>query len=547
MKGIVFTIVLLLSSPFVAAGSVWLDGQMRPVDEAEASYVLAEISELAEGYRMRVNYLSGELRYETFIDHKDVSQATQVGDYRLYFKSGQLLQEGSRDQQGRYQGIVKTYHENGKLHRKIPYRDNLVHGIYTIYFEDGSLQRKQEVKDHKRHGRDLSYHPNGELRVEVNYVDGNREGVSRLWNEEGVLMRQRNYRNGQVDGVVEEYFDDGQLKSRGEYKHRQRVGEHELWYANGQLRRYQLFDQDGKVQIERTLRQDGSMQRNMEPVQADFGPATVTEEYNQSGQLTRRTTTSDDKQWYRSERYTSDGELTEWHQTLNRKRHGRSFLAQRGRGYTEAYYIEGQRHGDYREVNADGEVRVSGTFDHGKRIGNWYQHLGTDQFYEFYDAEGRLHGERKQLDADDQLLLHEHYHHGKRHGAVLAYRDGQLVSEGHYVDGERDGFWKISEGYRDVSRLEGHYTAGVQVGEWRRYSANGYLLGISHFNNQGQLHGREFRFEENGALLSVIDYKEAVRHGEEWWYFLGSPMMLRLYQNGEFVKEKILDDPDEFY
>lgn len=538
------SLLLLLSFPGVAE-TIWLDEQMRPVEEAEATYFLEDIVESEEGYYMRVNYITGELRYETSIDQPEAEGANSVGDYRLYYRSGQLLQEGTRDEQGRVQGMVTSYHENGEVHREVPYQDDQVHGLYLTYAEDGTLLREQHVKKNKRHGPNKSYFGSGELRFESHYVDGNKEGIEKSWSPDGVLLRKQYFTAGNLDGLVESYFDDGQIKSRGEYDNRTRVGEHKTWYENGNLQRYQFFDDNGKEKITRTFRQDGTPRQVKEPVDSDYGPATLTERYNESGQVIHRTKQSDDNQWYVSERYDDDGELTEWHQTLDRKRHGRAFNSRWGGGYTEAYYVEGEYHGDYKEVDGDGNTVVAGTYMHGDRVGDWYQHLGHVQYYEFYDEEGKLHGERKQLDADGQLVLREHYRHGVRHGEVEGYENGELAAQGKYVEGQRHGPWKIRGGYYSAASMEGEYASGVQVGEWRQYSTNGYLLGISHYDEEGRDHGRQLNFEENGALTTSIDYKHGVRHGEYWFYSQGTPAMRSVYNDGELVEEQAVEDMSE--
>lgn len=546
MKYIIITLLLLISPLIVAetvfSETVWLDSKMRPVAQAEASYVLGEITAVEQGYRLQVNYPSGKVRLETLLDQADLNQATQIGDYRLYYESGQLLQRGNRDQQGRYQGMVFRYHENGQVHREIPYLDGLVHGVYNIFSQEGQLLRKQHVQQQKRHGKDLHYHANGKLRIEAHYVAGNKEGATKRWNADGILLRREHYKNDKLTGLSEEFYADGELKSSREFDNGKSVGEHQSWSADGTLQRYRLYDQEGKELIQRVYRKDGSLQRKKEQLVADFGPAMVDEEYNAAGQLTSRTTTSEDKVWYRSERYNKTGELTEWYQSRNRKRHGREFYQRASGAYTDAYYEDGKRHGKYHQVDADGKVLASGVYQHGQRVGDWYQHAGLSQFYEFYTEQGELHGERKELDADGQLVRLEHYRRGQLHGEAITYQDGKVVSQGKFANGKRHGWWQLKDGHLAGPTLKGNYATGVQTGEWRRYSKNDYLIGVLHYDSQGQQHGRELLFEENGELITVTDYKHGVRHGEQWLYLDGTPITLRKYQDGKLVEELAADE-----
>lgn len=63
-----------------------------------------------------------------------------------------------------------------------------------------------------------------------------------------------------------------------------------------------------------------------------------------------------------------------------------------------------------------------------------------------------------------------------RHGPARAwYPDGQVASEGLYLDGERHGRWTFwyPDGQR---RLEATYDRGQKVGRWKRWSRDGRTL-----------------------------------------------------------------------
>ena len=52
------------------------------------------------------------------------------------------------------------------------------------------------------------------------------------------------------------------------------------------------------------------------------------------------------------------------------------------------------------------------------------------------------------------------------------YENGNVSSEGSYVDGLEEGYWKD---YRENGNLaaEGYYSKGEEVGIWRYYDENG--------------------------------------------------------------------------
>jgi antitoxin component YwqK of YwqJK toxin-antitoxin module len=60
-----------------------------------------------------------------------------------------------------------------------------------------------------------------------------------------------------------------------------------------------------------------------------------------------------------------------------------------------------------------------------------------------------------------------------RHGLFRAYhKNGQLASEGHYVDGFEHGIWND---YHDdgTPAAEGQYEMGTEVGEWHYWNIDG--------------------------------------------------------------------------
>jgi antitoxin component YwqK of YwqJK toxin-antitoxin module len=60
-----------------------------------------------------------------------------------------------------------------------------------------------------------------------------------------------------------------------------------------------------------------------------------------------------------------------------------------------------------------------------------------------------------------------------RHGLFRAYHEnGQLASEGNYVDGLEQGFWRD---YHENGQIaaEGEYKDGTEVGTWRYWNGEG--------------------------------------------------------------------------
>lgn len=60
-----------------------------------------------------------------------------------------------------------------------------------------------------------------------------------------------------------------------------------------------------------------------------------------------------------------------------------------------------------------------------------------------------------------------------RHGLFTAFhRNGELASEGTYVDGLEDGNWRDFH-ENGLIAAEGSYVKGVEIGTWRYWNADG--------------------------------------------------------------------------
>jgi antitoxin component YwqK of YwqJK toxin-antitoxin module len=73
---------------------------------------------------------------------------------------------------------IKTYHNNNNKTINEEYFENngKKEGIYKSYFENGQLCIEANYIDGKENGIFKSYFRNGQLFIEVNFIDGKKEG-----------------------------------------------------------------------------------------------------------------------------------------------------------------------------------------------------------------------------------------------------------------------------------------------------------------------------------------------------------------------------------
>ena len=116
----------------------------------------------------------------------------------------------------KYNGEWTFYHYYGKVHAKLKQEGNYVNGK-----EEGLLRRWQE---------------NGQLESEVNFINNKIDGILRLWHENGQLEEEGNYVNDKLEGLRRIWHENGQLAQEGNYINDEAEGLFRLWHENGQLK-----------------------------------------------------------------------------------------------------------------------------------------------------------------------------------------------------------------------------------------------------------------------------------------------------------------------
>ncbi len=153
------------------------------------------------------------------------------GDYREYYvHNGRFtLAATATLQNGRPEGPLKKYHEDGQLMCDAFYSEGKLDGIYTAYYDNpelpgptGTIRYTCPYKDGKRHGKACWYYDNGQLKEETEYADGKLHGLSREYGEDGSLISSYVYRLDLKDGAYEEHGKSGGCE-KGTYRMGERI------------------------------------------------------------------------------------------------------------------------------------------------------------------------------------------------------------------------------------------------------------------------------------------------------------------------------------
>lgn len=282
------------------------------------------------GYLYRAYYRENDALYAEGARAGAGPDADWFGDWRYLYPDGDIKQRGHSDDQGRLDGDVISYFENGRIEKVKPYTAGKLDGTEKRYDEDGDLLLELPYKDGARHGMRINYYGEGGGREEGRMVDGLRTGTWRGYDAQDRLISVSHFKKGRLDGEVRER--SGPEGERWTYKHYRQDKQHGPWRtenADGEVLESGRYRDGVPVGEWRTLRDTGEQEtatyvdgelhgewRLRSPSGAliaerhyDHGDATGTWKRFQDGELSYRATFKDGKRqgegWLRGR----DGEL----------------------------------------------------------------------------------------------------------------------------------------------------------------------------------------------------------------------------------------------
>jgi len=152
----------------------------------------------------------------------------------------------------------------------------------------------------------------------------------------------------------------------------------------------------------------------------------------------------------------------------------------------------GKRHGIWKKLHQNGNIRYQGKFEHGKEIG----------IFKFYAITGETH----------PIVIREF----KAENTIADVRyfsdQGVLTSQGKMDAKHRIDTWIYYFGdAKTVLSIE-HYKDGLLEGEVKIFYKTGKLTEISHYK-AGKLYGNRIRYSDTGVVTENLTYKNGIIHG----------------------------------
>ena len=123
-----------------------------------------------------------------------------------------------------FNGYAITYNKNEVLSEKTGFFNGKRQGEMFKYFNDGTIKMEAHYVQNKLHGLKLNYFKNGNIYLESNYVNGKKHGIQKTWFINGQLAKQKNLTDGKENGLQQAWLQNGKIYINYEAKNGRTFG-----------------------------------------------------------------------------------------------------------------------------------------------------------------------------------------------------------------------------------------------------------------------------------------------------------------------------------
>ncbi len=240
------------------------------------------------------------------------------GLWRSYYENGTLASEGpyvAAERSGRW----TTWHENGKLQMRGEYVRRQRQGLWEIYDQQGVLRAHAEFKNDMRDGLETVFDSKGNRTATIEWKDNTEDGLRTMFHPDSKIVHSTWYfSHGKLFGPHQQFDAAGNLVMEGNYEFDLKHGKWVRYYPNGRKHSVQTYIQDRLHGHETIWNVDGTVK--------------------------------------------SDGEYRDERQSGRWVTYG-----PKGEKQAEGDYIDGKRHGPWKHWDADGKVTLV-TWDMGNVV-----------------------------------------------------------------------------------------------------------------------------------------------------------------------------------
>jgi antitoxin component YwqK of YwqJK toxin-antitoxin module len=434
-------------------------------------------------------------------------------------------------------GKKTDYYEDGQIKTEYYLTNGRINGQLKVYQENGNLQKVGTYLNGKENGKFIEYDEEGIKTAEYPMVNGEVNGVLTIY-KDGLKSQEITKQNGINNGkfVAYYYSDKGKLNSKvvGQFLDEKKNG---LWQTF-------LVSKGKEVLIEfTTYSNDEKNGVFKEYVNSDSLETGTYKDGILNGYFTRKTKLKG----YEGKNF--ENEVTWWNLEC------------------EGTYIDGVENGKWIYYLWGGKSE-EGNYENGEKNGKWtnYIRIGNhadEVLMETNYKNGKENGLFKQYfkmqtvsdSAEDgnpsikfvNLPIQESYYYinGVMEGEyVLKDSSGILISKGNYSNDKKNGLWLESFLMDDTNRKsnrvyqKGNYINDKRTGTWNEYIEENSIMETQTYKD-GELDGKLTRFYENKKPSEVFELKKGQLISLEEYDTLGNNILYKYQINS--IKGKVIN------
>ena len=296
------------------------------------------------------------------------------GHWKLYYKNGELKQEGVYNNDGmddsssyKKEGPWKYYHENGQLLQEGNYKDGEETCKWVGYYENGQIEQEGDFKKGRRDGSWKYYYAKGELKQEGKYKDGYKNGQWKYYYTNGELKKEGNYyKSGYENGHWKYYHENGKLEIEEIFENGEKVNI-KFYHEDGKIEQEQIFENGEKVNI-KFYHEDGKIEQeqifeNGEKVNIKF--------YHEDGKIEIEQIFENGEQinikWYDGGNLSKEGVYNDDDQKVGFWK----FYHENGKLENEGNYKNDVENGPWKYYYENGKLEKEGNYKAGNKDGLW--------------------------------------------------------------------------------------------------------------------------------------------------------------------------------
>jgi antitoxin component YwqK of YwqJK toxin-antitoxin module len=151
--------------------------------------------------------------------------------HKVYYPNSDKLLAEYGMENGKRNGIQKSYYESGALNEEYEMVDDSVTGMYKQYYENGNLKITCNKLNGKFNGHSKFYYQTGE----ATHVHGMKDGPFIFYDEIGNLKNKGHFKNDKEDSLIYTYYPSGKIHVKRFWKEGVSEGPYQFYFENGKM------------------------------------------------------------------------------------------------------------------------------------------------------------------------------------------------------------------------------------------------------------------------------------------------------------------------